>query len=536
MPTRKFNRSPTTAYEQSQMVEEYSPATLALREACTNTKSPRLSASRSPTLRQTKSAFQLSSSSSSSSLSTSPRNSSSSSSSGFFGWTRWYRGLDSEKVVDQDAKEPAEVQEVVVSDEVTNLIKEALRKRKELLGLDEEEEGRRLSTTEGQYDEFEWPEHFPISGGGGTEINESNRTSVSSSSWNRTSLPSLDLDDFSSSFDYSPPRSRSALADSSTTSNLRSTQSNVTLKAPQLLRRVSSSSSILNTSVELPPQNPYSPSASPTLSCDDFTLSPTLLSFSTSSLSSESTSRSSSTITSTTSAFSSVSSSTSASAHSDSSFRSKFSSLRKAASSAALNFFNPKEREDQPPPVPPLHSATASVLLRDVLLKHDQSTPDSPSPPLPSHPFYQPRTPVKQPFDHSIDSDSYDLDSPSSAFPPFDPFTNFDSSSPTKSTSFPPTPLSPQPRVLAKQRSFIDPKTRSLRTAPSLLCTPPTPDKTDNKDGIHSAETGEEGSSGGDEDSDEMGFGTRSKGRSRRKRGKRKSRSARNLRNQEQEI
>ncbi|GAA5995553.1 hypothetical protein JCM5350_004035 [Sporobolomyces pararoseus] len=524
MPSGGLNRSQETAYEQSQTMEGYSAATIALREACTNTKSPRLSSSRSSTLRQTKSAFQLSSSSSSPRINS---NNSSSSSSGFFGWTRWYRGLDTEKAFEADAIEGGQIEEVVVSDEVTNMFKEALRKRKELRRQDEEED----SNAEGQYDEFEWPEHFPISGGGGGEgpngINESNRTSVSSNSWNRTSLPSLDLDDFSSSFEYSPPRNRTALTDSTVTSNLRSTQSNVTLKAPQLLRRVSSSSSILNTSVQLPPQNPHSPSASPTLSCDDFTLSPTLLSFSTSSLSSESTSRSSSTITSTTSASSSISSSTSASAQSDTSFRSKFSSLRKAASSAALNFFNPKEREDLIPPVPPLPSATASVLLRDVLLKHDQSTPDSPSPPLPSHPFYQSRPPA-QPFDHSTDSDSYDLESPSSAFPPFDPFTTFDS--PTKSTSFPPTPLSPQPRVLAKQRSFIDPKTRSLRTAPSLLCTPPTPDKTDRDGNITG--TGEEGSSGGDDDSDETGMEGRSKGRSRRKRGKRKSRSARNLKNQ----
>ncbi|GAA5879856.1 hypothetical protein JCM16303_004373 [Sporobolomyces ruberrimus] len=508
------------------MLEEYSPATMALREASFTSKSPRLSPSPSPTLRQTKSAFQLSPRFTTSSPSPSPYSTTNATtpSSSLFGWTRWYKGLESEKLDVLDTKE--EPEQVVVSDQVTNLFKEAFRKRKELLG--EEDGSQDRSFESGHEERFNWPESME-----GTDmLMDSNRTSFSSSLNETGTLPSLDLDDFPSSFEYSPPRSRRLARSGSSSANLRSAQSNVTLKAPQMLRRVSSSASILTVPVELPPQSPHSPSSappSPTLSSDDFLQSPTLLSYSTtSSLSSASTSRSSSTTTSTTS--SNASSSTSTSAQSDSSFRSRFSTLRKAASSAALNFFVPKE------PAPPVPS-TASFLLRDVLLKHDQSTPDSPSPPLPSHPFYHaaqtPNSNSSYSTSPSNDSDSYSLDSPSSAFPPFDPFTTFDDS-PTKPSTFPPSPSSPKPRLLARQRSFIDPHTRSLRTAPSLLCTPPTPDKTERSGG--SLNTGEDGSGSeeGSASSDGSSKGGRGDGkvRARRKRGKRKNKSVRNLRDQ----
>lgn len=466
-------------------------------------------------MRQTKSAFQLS------------PPSPASASTGFFGWTRWYKGIqDGEKALQLEVgRVDAEPEaDEAVSDEVTNLFKEAFRKRKQLLGQADDEDETVL------LEDYSWPDYVAAGVTGKTPSAEhSNRTSVSST------LPSIDLDDFSSDFDdFSPPRSRhtsppSALV-SVSAARLRATQSNVTLKAPQLLRRVSSSSSILVVPVELPPQSPHSPRASPTFSQqDDFSLSPTLLSSTTSSLSSESTSRSSSTITSTaTSISSSLSSTTTTSTRSDSSsIRSRFSSLRKAASSAALKLFNQADGGprtcDSVAVVPPPLPTTASLLLRDVLLKHDQSTPDSSSPPLASHGFY--------PYNSSpSDSgDAYDdLESPSSAFPPFDPFATFDDPNASSSPStFPPSPSSPsprqQPRLLARQRSFIDPHTRSLRTAPSLLCTPPTPDK---NGGAGGGVEREDGSSEGDSSD-----GPQHRVRSRRKRGKRKSKSARSLDN-----
>ncbi|GAA6023893.1 hypothetical protein JCM11491_002685 [Sporobolomyces phaffii] len=553
------------------MLQEYSPATAALREATTGTRAGHYG-SKSPALRQTQSAFDLS-----------PRSAPTiPPSTGFFRWARWYRDVESEKL---DADDSKEALDDTVSDEVTNLFKEAFRRRKELIGPDVAGPQGGEQTSFDETDTFAWPDSIS---GGGAHL-DSNRSSLASSLNNTGTLPSLDLDDFPASFDYSPPRTRRSpprrSADSSgpAPSYLRSTQSNVTLKAPQILRRVSSSASILSTSVEVPPQGPHSPGSvppSPTASSDEFTLSPTLLSFSTtSSLDSDSTSRSSSTLTSATSAASSAcSSSTSASARSDSSFRSRISTLRKAASSAALKFFVAKD-EGPPPPLP----ATASVLLRDVLLKHDQTHPDSPSPPLPSHPFYYPSHAGRHPrqqqrpssassttwahpatgdyHHHSSGYDDADDDSPSSAFPPFDPFTTFEPRTSPSKNCFPPgAPLgaSPedaaaaaapnQPRVLARQRSFIDPTTRALRTAPSLLCTPPTPDKTDRAraTGFGGADEDEHGSAG----SDDSGRNCRTEGepggaggggdraasgmRSRRKRGKRKTKSARNLRRDDQ--
>ncbi|GAA5825233.1 hypothetical protein JCM5353_005918 [Sporobolomyces roseus] len=456
---------------------------MALREA-----SVRPSPASSPSLRQTKSAFQLSPRIESHSSFTSPPLPSNVASSGFFGWTRWYKQESDAKVKELEMKQEQGVGEPV-SDEVTRLFKEAFRKRKAL--QDEVGGGYRSHRESGtdQEESFEWPEPAR-----GSRL-DSTETSVSG-----ITLSSLDLDDFpSSSPEFSPPRIRRPqpphLARSTSSSTfLRSTQSNVTLKAPQLLRRVSSSASILTIPVELPPQTHSSPS-SPTLPIDEITFSPTLLSYSTtSSVSSESTSRSSSSNTTNTSR------STASSAKSDSSFRSRFSTLRKAASSAALNFFVPKEPA---PPLPP----TASTLLQNVLLKHDHSTPDSPSSPSPY-------------FSSTSDSDSYSLDSPSSAFPPFDPFASFDE----PLNTFPPTSPSlststTQPRLLARQRSFIDPHTRSLRTAPSLLCTPPTPDKSDPGDFGNREREG----SGSDESGRENG-GKRSP--SRRKRGKRKGKSS----------
>lgn len=85
----------------------------------------------------------------------------------------------------------------------------------------------------------------------------------------------------------------------------------------------------------------------------------------------------------------------------------------------------------------------------------------------------------------ALEQDESPLDSPSAAFPPFDPFAAI----------LPPPPPQPvfasqqqqqQPsggarprgaRVITKQRSFVDPRTRKLRTAPTVCVTPSTPEK-----------------------------------------------------------
>ncbi|GAA5944848.1 uncharacterized protein JCM15063_003016 [Sporobolomyces koalae] len=491
------------------MLQEHSAASLALREVADSSSSTRVrrtSPASSPALRQTRSAFQLS-----------PRLGSTTSTPssptvGFFGWSKWYKAFENDEKY--GAASANEADEVVVTDQVTNLFKAALEKRKQRQQRCDSE-----PAVEQVEEMFAWPQH----------VNDSARTSISSSAENAT-VSSLDYDELSSSFEYSPPRrGREPVSHSfhaSSTAALRSTQSNVTLKAPQLLRRVSSSSVLAVDSVELPPQSPHSSSfSSPTLSCETFPQSPTLLSYSTtSSLSSDSTASSSSTITS---SFSSATSSSAGSSRSDaSSFRSRISSLRKAVSSTALNFFV------TPGPAPPL-PPTASVLLRDVLYKNDQSFP---SPPLESQPFPTHRGSSSHfnAASHRSSDESCDLESPSSAFPPFDPFAQFSDST----RPFAPAgsiPLSPQPRVLARQRSFIDPKTRSLRTAPSLLCTPPTPDKYDNlataggnaSDGGGSSGSGS--GSGGESDAAMGGAPAGRTIRTRRKRGKRKHKSVRGI-------
>ncbi|GAA5826794.1 hypothetical protein JCM11251_002896 [Rhodosporidiobolus azoricus] len=80
--------------------------------------------------------------------------------------------------------------------------------------------------------------------------------------------------------------------------------------------------------------------------------------------------------------------------------------------------------------------------------------------------------------DPFADADSLPPDSPSLFYPPFDPFA--------LRTALPTGPMRPTPsltskprppRVLTKQRSFVDPRTRKLRTAPGVVVTPSTPER-----------------------------------------------------------
>ncbi|GAA6042438.1 hypothetical protein JCM8097_008452 [Rhodosporidiobolus ruineniae] len=85
-------------------------------------------------------------------------------------------------------------------------------------------------------------------------------------------------------------------------------------------------------------------------------------------------------------------------------------------------------------------------------------------------------------------------DSPSEHYPPFDPFaitsSALSSSSSASPSSAPPmastrpsppreptTPKLRPARILTKQRSFVDPRTHTLRTAPGVVVTPSTPER-----------------------------------------------------------
>ncbi|GAA5904840.1 hypothetical protein JCM5296_005087 [Sporobolomyces johnsonii] len=347
---------------------------------------------------------------------------------GFFGGTRWYGKVEK----DNESAQP--------SDEVSKMVREALRRRRMAEAAEEDS----ASSSSASRDSFERLTLSPAS-----STSSSTFTSISDGNCSDR----IDLDDLPA-FDFSPPRRPRAPIRSS--SDLRQSESSATLKAPRLLRRVSSSSSVSVIPVHLPPRSPHSPStaAVPTIATDlaQDVFSPSL-SASTPSLST------------------STSTSTSASsADSDGSFRSRLLTLHKAASTAALQAFR---RE-------PASPSTASTLLRGVLLKHDASFE-------PSSPFLLDDL-DQNPFDDIEDDASADElstcssafddadepDSPSSAFPPFDPFTNLLDDAPL---ALMPAPPSPRPRLLARQRSFIDPKTHVLRTAPKVTCTPPTPDK-----------------------------------------------------------
>ena len=68
-------------------------------------------------------------------------------------------------------------------------------------------------------------------------------------------------------------------------------------------------------------------------------------------------------------------------------------------------------------------------------------------------------------------------DSPSGAFPPFDPygFTYARPPMPSLPPISPPRPS--RTKVITKKRSFVDPSTRRIRTAPTVTVTPSTPER-----------------------------------------------------------
>ncbi|BGP51259.1 hypothetical protein JCM10450v2_007188 [Rhodotorula kratochvilovae] len=298
---------------------------------------------------------------------------------------------------------------------------------------------------------------------------------------------------------------------------LRAAQSASTLKAPRMIRRVSSSASISPVPVELPPHSPHTVT-SPTLSSssmyddDPFAAMPPAPAF--------------------------PPSPTLAPAP-PASFRSRLaSSLRKSASSATLRnplrlsllSSSPTPDSSTLPSMP--EGPSAAAILRDLLLKHDSAS-DPSSEPL--SPLFDPRLapfssedaedalelfneprqyassssdddggayPSSSSSEGEGDDDPFrafapahlawmapsrtspfaaeedDLDSPSSAFPPFDPFA-LAALGPPPPLPFAPPPPPPRSRakVIAKQRSFVDPRTRQLRTAPSVCVTPSTPEK-----------------------------------------------------------
>ena len=68
-------------------------------------------------------------------------------------------------------------------------------------------------------------------------------------------------------------------------------------------------------------------------------------------------------------------------------------------------------------------------------------------------------------------------DSPSGAFPPFDPY-GFTYARPPMSPLPPISPPRPsRTKVITKKRSFVDPRTRRIRTAPTVTVTPSTPER-----------------------------------------------------------
>ncbi|GAA6023778.1 hypothetical protein JCM10207_001191 [Rhodosporidiobolus poonsookiae] len=87
------------------------------------------------------------------------------------------------------------------------------------------------------------------------------------------------------------------------------------------------------------------------------------------------------------------------------------------------------------------------------------------------------------PFADAHESDAVAPPSPSTHYPPFDPLSISRSFTSPASHPPPPAPPSPRPtsrsraRVLTKQRSFVDPRTRTLRTAPGVVVTPSTPER-----------------------------------------------------------
>ncbi|GAA5899493.1 hypothetical protein JCM8208_000573 [Rhodotorula glutinis] len=437
---------------------------------------------------------------------------------GFFSWKRWYGSTSSPP---QDA-----VPAAPSSDEVSRLVRDALRRRREA------DDDVSLASSAASSHTSGASTDSPASSSGTWD------TSASESSKAATAAPLR-----SSGYDQEDLDGLPTLAyGTCASSRLRAAQSVATLKAPRMIRRVSSSASISPVPVELPPRSPHgvtSPTFSPMFDDDPFAALAEAPAFPPSSPTLEPI---------------------------PTSFRSRLaSSLRKSASSITLR--NPlRSSPSSPvPPVPTLPpscttSSSAAAILRDLLLKHD-SVVDPSTEPLSS--LFDPTlAPLAQDeYDHAEADDSrryYSsssddepdgdggasssdesasflshhtdgdddpfratapaylawmapaastrrearapqddepgaLDSPSSAFPPFDPFALADlgpapplplpfalahaqataAATPQRVRARPPPPA----RIITKQRSFVDPRTRQLRTAPSVCVTPSTPEK-----------------------------------------------------------
>ncbi|BGP65466.1 hypothetical protein NBRC10512_006485 [Rhodotorula toruloides] len=397
---------------------------------------------------------------------------------GFFSWSRWYG----------QAKEP--MPPTPTAEEVSRMVKDALRRRREA----EETESSRSSTSSARSDA--WLDS-PASSSAtfettATEVSEGDvRSKVTGYSQEELdALPSLP---------YSP-------STTSPSPHLRAAASAATLKAPRVLRRVASSTSLMQVPVELPPQSPHASASpgfpSPTI--DAFwapTFPPT---------------------------------SPEPELSPPPSFRSRLaSSLRKPASSATLR--NPFSAFA---PTSDSNVQSAAAMLRDLLIKHDSVADPSAEPlsPLfdpslksgravedsddddeeteamevqellleqrapsssfssdesdddpfsasapssvawmassPTSPTFTPSRINRRPYDTTDDV----FDSPSSAFPPFDPFA-LDFHAPPPPSIPAASPAQRRAKVITKQRSFVDPRTRQLRTVPQVTLTPSTPEK-----------------------------------------------------------
>ncbi|BGP34904.1 hypothetical protein JCM10296v2_006728 [Rhodotorula toruloides] len=397
---------------------------------------------------------------------------------GFFSWSRWYG----------QAKEP--LPPTPSAEEISRMVRDALRRRREA----EESESSRSSTSSARSDA--WLDS-PASSSATFETTaaEASEGGVRSKA---TGYSQEELDALPS-LPYSPSTASPSL-------HLRAAASAATLKAPHVLRRVASSTSITQVPVELPPQSPHASTSPgfPSPAIDAFwapTFPPT---------------------------------SPEPERSPPPSFRSRLaSSLRKSASSATLR--NPFSAFA---PTGDSNVQSAAAMLRDLLIKHDAVADPSAEPlsPLfdpsldpgrtredsddeedaetealevqemlleqrapsssfssdesdddpfsvsapssvawmassPTSPIFTPSRLNRRTYDTTDDV----LDSPSSAFPPFDPFAlDFHAPPPSIPSA---SPAQRRAKVIMKQRSFVDPRTRRLRTVPQVTLTPSTPER-----------------------------------------------------------
>ncbi|GAA5836701.1 hypothetical protein JCM9279_007631 [Rhodotorula babjevae] len=450
---------------------------------------------------------------------------------GFFSWKRWYAA---------PAPPPPQVAvpALPAPDDVSRLVRDALRRRREA------DDDASLASSAASSNTSGASTDSPASSSGtwDTSASESSKAAPTAGPLRSSGYDQEDLDGLPT-----------LAYGTSSSPRLRAAQSVATLKAPRMIRRVSSSASISPVPVELPPRSPHaavtSPTFSPLFDDDPFAAlaeapafplppSPSL-------------------------------------EPAQTSLRSRLaSSLRRSASAITLR--NPLRSSASPsspiPPVPTLPPASsggpsAAAILRDLLLKHD-SVVDPSTEPLsslfdptlatlagddcafadadededesearryyssssdderdgvsttssdesastssqhtdgdddpfrataPAHLAWMAPAAAARGGRSVHDDDSASLDSPSSAFPPFDPFALADlgpapplplpfafasahAAAATAQRARPPRsrPAPPPPRIITKQRSFVDPRTRQLRTAPSVCVTPSTPEK-----------------------------------------------------------